>query len=198
MRVYVDGCSLTYGQGLPREYSLAQLFKSQGLYPDVRDKSRPGKSNIGIFYDTLENKNNFDMYILGFTFDNRTHLKFRDQDIDFHLSRNFAFDYQGEWDSILEDEFVELNRAYYNLYDSNYYRKLNDFLVDSLVTKLRSLNKIVIPFSWQPRSTDFDIFYPLYGKEYWISESDHHLNKQGMMHLYHAIHHLTLNRTMHA
>ena len=197
MRLYVDGCSYTYGYGLSREYSLAQLFKSLGLYSDVCDKSRPGKSNNAIFYHTLENKNDFDIYILGFTFDNRTHLKFRDQDIDSHLSKNFKFNYQGEWDSLLENECAELNRAFYNLHDSNYYKKFNDFLVDSLITKLRSNNKIVIPFSWQHRSTDFDIFYPIYGKKYWISESDSHLNKDGMIHLYHAIQRLISKQTLH-
>ena len=197
MRVYVDGCSMTYGQGLPREYSLAELFKSEGLYPKVCDKSRPGKSNNAIFYDTLENRNNFDIYVLGFTYDNRTHLKFREQDLDLHLTNTFAFDYQVEWDTILEDQCVELHKSYYSLYDNNFYRKLNDFLVDALITKLRSNNKIVIPFSWQHRSTDFDIFYPLYGTKYRISESDTHLNKQGMLHLYHALHHLILNRASH-
>lgn len=53
-RLYLDGCSLTYGQGLARQHSLGALFENVGGY-SVCDNSRPGKSNIAMVLDTYQN-----------------------------------------------------------------------------------------------------------------------------------------------
>lgn len=184
MRVYVDGCSLTYGQGLPREKSIGALFKTIGLHETVQDMSRPAKSNSAICYDTWNNKNSFDVYILGFTFSNRSFIKFRDINLDFHNLSNFRIDYQQYYDSMIEKNCTLLHKQLYTLYDSEFYAKQSDILVDSIICKLLSLDKIVVAFSWEKRNIDYDILYPIYGPEYRLSTEDHHLNENGMHHLF--------------
>ena len=83
MKIYLDGCSLTYGQGLPRDKSIGQLLVSIGNH-QVLDKSRPAKSNQAIIFDTWNNRNDHDVYFLGFTYSNRYHIKFRNLDIDLY------------------------------------------------------------------------------------------------------------------
>ena len=63
MRLYIDGCSLTYGQGLPRDQSLGHLFTTQGGY-EVFDASRPGKSNTAICMDTHKYFKDYDVFVL--------------------------------------------------------------------------------------------------------------------------------------
>lgn len=184
MKIYIDGCSLTYGQGLSREKSIGALFKDVGLHEFVVDKSRPGKSNNAIAYDAWENRDLFDVYILGFTYANRTYIKFRDQDIDLHLNSTFDFDYQKLNDKILENVCSDLHQAHYSLYDNNFYKKSNDMIVDTTIAKLTLKNKIVVPFSWEYRATDYKIFYPVYGLDHRISKTDHHLNEKGTRHLF--------------
>ena len=49
-RLYLDGCSYTYGLGLDSTHTLGYLFQYQGEYV-VTNKSRPGKSNLAIAID---------------------------------------------------------------------------------------------------------------------------------------------------
>ena len=80
--LYLDGCSLVYGDGLPREQSLGNLFKDLGGY-NVTDCSRSGKSNIAIALDAYQSFKDYDVIILGFTFSSRFHLKYNNQNLDF-------------------------------------------------------------------------------------------------------------------
>lgn len=184
MKIYIDGCSLTYGQGLPREKSLATLFQTIGLHETVTDKSRPGKSNSAIVYDTWDNRSDFDVYILGFTFSNRIYLKYRELNLDFHSVSTFKVDYQSYYDSIIEQSCTDLHKQIYTLYDGAFYDKQSDILVDTILCKLLSEGKIVIPFSWQNRNTDYKLLYPVYGPEFRLSKNDYHLNEKGMRHLF--------------
>ena len=93
MKIYLDGCSLTYGQGLPRDKSIGQLLVSIGNH-QVLDKSRPAKSNQAIIFDTWNNRNDHDVYFLGFTYSNRYHIKFRNLDIDLYPSKITNINYQ--------------------------------------------------------------------------------------------------------
>lgn len=187
MRIYIDGCSLTYGQGLPRDKSLASLFRSIGQHEEVLDMSRPGKSNLAIMQDTWDNRTNFDVYILGFTYASRTYLKVRDLNLDFHNVSEFSVDYQHYFDSNIEESCSVLHKHLYALYDDDFYNKQSDVQVDTIISKLLSMNKIVVPFSWEKRKTDYNLLYPFYGPEYRISKKDYHLNEAGTKHLFDAL-----------
>ena len=80
-RLYLDGCSFTYGTGLSAESTLAHLLANQGGY-NVRNNSRPGKSNLSIALDAYDNIHNHDIIIIGWTFSSRTYLKYNNIDID--------------------------------------------------------------------------------------------------------------------
>lgn len=187
MRIYVDGCSLTYGQGLPRDKSIGNLFKTIGLHETVIDMSRPGKSNHAIAFDTWNNRNNYDVYILGFTYSSRFYLRYRDQNIDLHTLSEFGIEYQMYFDNNIESICTNLHKNLYSLYDVRFCNNLSDVIVDSLLVKLISLNKIVIPFSWEKRNIDFDLLYPVYGEKFRISKSDPHLNEIGTKHLFDSL-----------
>ena len=184
MKIYIDGCSLTYGQGLPREHSIGRLFQTVGLHETVMDMSRPGKSNSAIAHDTWNNKSDFDVYILGFTYSNRIYLKYRELNLDFHSLSTFSVDYQLYYDSIIENACTNLHKQIYTLYDNEFYDNQSDILVDTTICKLLSRGKIVIPFSWQKRNTDYELLYPVYGPEHRLSKNDYHLNEKGMRHLF--------------
>jgi hypothetical protein len=183
MKVYIDGCSLTYGQGLSRDKSLGQLLVNIGNH-QVMDKSRPAKSNQAIIADTWNNRNNYDVYFLGFTYSNRYHIKFRNLDIDLYPSKITNINYQKYNDSIIEDAVSMMHKGSYILYDGIFYSQQSDILVDMIISKLKSLKKIVIPYSWEKRTIDSDIFYPIYTEEFHISKTDPHLNEKGTKHLF--------------
>lgn len=187
MKIYIDGCSLTYGQGIPRDKSIGSLFKTVGLHEIVLDSSRPGKSNLAIAFDTWNSRNDFDVFVLGFTYSNRSYLKFRDLNLDFHSVSKFGINYQGHYDSIIEKNCTDLHKQLYTLYDSNFYARQNDIIADTIISKLKTLKKIVVAFSWEKRNTDYNILYPVYGSEFRISKSDHHLNVDGTRHLFNVL-----------
>ena len=53
-KLYLDGCSFTYGLNLPPEHTLAYLFSVDGGYK-VTNGSRNGKSNLAIAMDAYKN-----------------------------------------------------------------------------------------------------------------------------------------------
>ena len=183
MKVYLDGCSLTYGQGLPREKSIGQLLETIGKH-QVIDRSRPAKSNQAIIADTWNHRNNYDVYFLGFTYSDRYHIKFRNLDIDMYPSKITNIHYQKFNDAIIEDAVSMMHKSSYTLYDRMFYNQQSDILVDMIISKLKSLNKIVIPYSWEKRTIDWEIFYPVYTEEFRISKTDYHLNEKGTKHLF--------------
>lgn len=192
MKVYLDGCSLTYGHGLPREKSIGCLLETIGKH-QVTDKSRPAKSNQAIITDTWNNRNNYDVYFLGFTYSNRYHIKFRNLDIDVYPSKINSIDYQKYNDAIIEDAISMIHKGSYALYDRMFYNQQSDILADTIISKLKSLNKIVIPYSWEKRDTDWEIFYPVYTQEFHISKTDPHLNEKGTKHLFDTLQLMLLN-----
>ena len=85
-RLYLDGCSFTFGLGLDSKHTLGYLFQHHGDYV-VTNKSRVGKSNLAITMDAYNNFQNHDTIILGFTYASRFYLKSHNHDIDFLASR---------------------------------------------------------------------------------------------------------------
>ena len=182
MKLYIDGCSLTYGQGLPRDKSLGSLFETRGLY-QVTDNSRPAKSNLLIATDTYENYSNHDVFVLGFTFSERFGIKYQGNNLDF-----FAGYHGGGLElstKDLDDTHTALHKYFYTVFERPFCDNLSDMLIDSLVSFLISKGKTVIPFSWQQRKTTTKLFYPQIMPMDRLN--DGHLNESGMIKLYNLL-----------
>ena len=178
-RLYLDGCSLTYGQGLPRDQSLGSLYQTIGGYA-VKDNSRPGKSNMSIVFDTYQNFQDYDVFVLGFTFSSRFGIKYHDQNLDFyggHHGKGFGLDSKS-----LDLAQLEVYKYFYTVFGHPYCDQLSNMLVDSLIAFLLKENKQVVPFSWEQRKVTSKIHYP------YVKPSDRlpdgHLNQQGTVKLF--------------
>ena len=183
--MYLDGCSLVYGQGLPREESLGSLFQNKGGYT-VLDKSRPGKSNIAIAIDTYKNFNDYDLFVLGFTFSGRFGLKYKNQNLDFYPGFHKT---QKEIDpQTLDTAHIEMYKYFYTVFESPYCDELSDMLVDTLISFLISQNKKVIGFSWETRNVHTHLEYPYIGPKQRLT--DGHLNASGTDQLFNFLQNL--------
>ena len=181
MKAYIDGCSLTYGHGLPRNQSLSHLFSSLGGY-EVLDKSFPGKSNMALCFDTYQNRHSFDVFILGFTYSNRFGIKYHDQDLKFfagHHGNGFGLDPED-----LDQSHSMVQKYFYTVFGHPYCDQLSDMLIDTTVNFLKK-DKIVLAFSWEKRNTEVDLYYPYISIEDRLP--DGHLNQNGMIKLFHTL-----------
>jgi hypothetical protein len=181
-KLYLDGCSLTYGHGIPRENSLGNLFKVDGCY-DVLDNSRPGKSNISIAVDTYRNYKEFDTIVLGFTYSARFGLEWQDQNIDFYPGfhqKGFNIDPES-----LDDATLQIYKYFYSVFGPPYSENLSNMLVDTLISFLKSQGKTVLAFAWEKRQISNDIFYPYIGPD--LRLADGHLNIDGTRHLFNLL-----------
>ena len=170
-KIYVDGCSFTYGEGLSREYSLANLISA-----DI-DMSLPGKSNNNIIYDTYRHINDADIFVLGFTFADRTTLWNNDRPVGVNPSKlqiEKLSDQPGS--SLLEEKYKDFHTIFYMLYNQRYQDTLSDFFIDGIIELLKSKQKKVIVYSIEKRNCVNEIFYPYIMNK----QSDGHYNEIGM------------------
>jgi hypothetical protein len=168
-KLYTDGCSFTYGQGLDRKFSLASLLNA-----DV-DKSMPGKSNQLIVHDIYKNLEDYDTFVIGLTYSNRITLWNGDK--PFGVFPNV----KGCPVSGLEEMFLIFVKVYYMLFNSSYTNTLSDFYADSLIELFKNNNKKFIIFSLEKRRNKHSklIMYPSINKKL----ADGHYNEQGMIEL---------------
>ena len=178
-KLYLDGCSLTYGQGVDRKDSLGVLFNTRGGY-EVLDYSRPGKSNMAIVFDTYQHFRDYDTFVLGFTFSSRFGLKYKDKNLDFFPGfHGRGSDLEPETLAIAQ---IEMYKYFYSVFGSPYCDDLSDMLIDTLMSFLISQNKKVVGFSWQDRKTICHLEYPLIGPDKRFD--DGHLNVNGIEQLF--------------
>ena len=170
-RLYVDGCSFVYGEGLPREHSLGALLSA-----DI-DMSAPGKSNFNIVYDVYRHIDQADMFVIGFTFSNRITLWHDDLPIGINpnqleLSRLYKHP-EGE---ALEREYRSFHKIYYTLFNDTYSQTLSNFLVDSTIELLKANKKKFVIFSAEKRTCLNEVLY------FNINDklADGHFNEKGM------------------
>jgi hypothetical protein len=178
-KLYLDGCSMTYGQGLPRDKSLGHLFSTVGGYT-VLDNSRLGKSNLSIVFDAYQNYQNYDIFVLGLTYSSRFGIKYRDKNLDFYAgSHGHGFDLDPE---TLDIAHQEVYKYFYTVFEHPYCNHLSDMLIDTCISFLHSQGKTVFPFSWESRNVKAEIFYPYLGPKDRLT--DGHLNERGTQQLY--------------
>jgi hypothetical protein len=178
-KLYLDGCSFTHGQGLPRNQNLGYLFEHLGEY-SVTDLSRNGKSNLIMCLDAYQHCADHDVFVLGFTYSSRFGLKYQDQDIDFYAGyngRGFDLDPQD-----LDLATQQVYKYFYSVFDRPYCDDLSNMLIDTTVAFLKSQGKKVVTFSWEQRQTSHELFYPYFANQDRLE--DGHLNAQGTKKLY--------------
>ena len=179
MRLYLDGCSLTYGQGLAREQSLGYLFKEQGGY-DVFDASRPGKSNTAICLDTHQHWKDYDLFVLGFTYSSRFYINYNNQNLDFYVGAQNQ--QTGLEPQNLDEATNAVYKYFYTVFGYPYCNHLSDMLIDGSVNFLKIQGKKVLAFSWEKRETTTQLLYPYMSPKERLN--DGHLNQQGTINLY--------------
>ena len=178
-KLYLDGCSFTFGLGLESHDTLAGRWDSEY---EVINKTRPGKSNLAIALDAFENIQNCDIVVIGWTFSSRSYLKYQDYDIDLLPSRTVV-ELPFEKDTkIMSDIYTDLHRNFYALHDTAFAGHYSDFLVSSIKYMCEKYQKKSVFFSWERRATDFDIYYPTISPK--MRLHDGHLNVNGTLHLY--------------
>lgn len=178
-KLYLDGCSLTYGQGLDRKDSLGALFENPGNY-QVCDNSRPGKSNISIVFDAYQNFQEYDTFVLGFTYSARFGLKYNNQNLDFFPGfHGKGLELKPE---SLDIAHTEMHKYFYSVFGSPYCDELSNMLIDALISFLILQNKKVVGFSWEKRNTVCNLEYPYIGPAERLA--DGHLNVKGTKQLF--------------
>lgn len=178
-KLYLDGCSLTYGYGLPRDQSLGYLFENLGGYI-VKDQSRPGKSNSSIAFDTYQSYKDYDVFVLGFTMSTRFGMRYKNQNIDFysnHHGKGFDLHPQN-----LDEDHLAIQKYFYTLWEPPFCDHYSDMLYDSVIGFLLQQGKKVLGFSWENRNVVNNIFYPYIGFNERLD--DGHLNQEGTLRLY--------------
>jgi hypothetical protein len=178
MKLYVDGCSFVYGDHLPREYSLANLLNA-----DI-DNSECGKSNIAMFEDVYKNINDYDTFIIGFTFSSRYTFCNRLNERR-HLIPSRYVSYFGNYNgsALDEEKFIKLTELFIYFSDIDVLDFRSDVYVDSIIDLLKKHNKKYVLFSWEKRNlrNNDDIFYPTFSEK--LKLPDGHLNEQGLQEL---------------
>lgn len=172
MSLYVDGCSFVAACGLDEKYKLANLLGAD------RDMSLEGKSNMQIVKDLEEHINEYDEFVLSFTFSNRF-LVFlegkRPLNILPHPSHNF-FATEEEYDN-----YLTFHRFYYEHMNLDFTDRLADFYVDGAIALLKAYNKKYVIYSTEKRNCRYKIevnqLIP-YGDEF--MNHDNHFNEIGM------------------
>jgi len=175
MKLYVDGCSFFYGHCLDRNYALGSLLSA------TVDKSGPGKSNISMLEDLYKNINDYDTFIIGFTFSLRYSFNYLGKRLCIHPNKKIPNlgDHSGA--SIDEDLFKKLVDLYYYFSDLTVLDLRSDIYIDSAIRLLEQHNKKFIIASWEPRNIKHkNLFYPRKMLSADMLLPDAHLNEKGM------------------
>lgn len=182
-KLYLDGCSLIHGYGLPRDKSLGYLFDAVGNYR-VTDLSRSGKSNMAIAVDAYKNFNNHDVFVLGFTFASRFGIQYQNQNLDFFT----GFHGKGldlmptETAEEIDHAYMQVYKYFYTVFEPPFCNTLSDMLIDGLISFLKSQNKKVVAVSWESRNTQQHLHYPYMAPKHRLE--DGHFNEAGTRYLF--------------
>jgi hypothetical protein len=178
-RLYLDGCSYTYGLGLDSADTLAGRWSSEY---EVINKTRTGKSNLAIALDTFENIQNCDLVVIGWTYSSRSYLKYQNYDIDLLPTRPIVELPFKRDTKVMSDIYTDLHRNFYALHDTAFAGQHSDFLISSIKCMCEKYQKKSVFFSWERRKIDFDMYYPTLHPKMLLP--DGHLNVNGTTHLY--------------
>ena len=184
-KIYVDGCSFTYGQGLDRKYSVGNLLNA-----DI-DKSRPGKSNTAMVTEIYPDIDLYDIFIIGFTFPSRYTFYNDNMPIEVQPGKKFLDRLIGHpIGEFIEKTYPQFFKVLWSLTNEEKLTTLTDFYINSLISLLKEKNKKYVIYSWGNAECSDQYFFipniPM-NLEYRISESDSHLSIKGMIDLVNQI-----------
>ena len=146
MKIYVDGCSFVAATGLPNKYKLAMLIGAD------MDMSLEGKSNPQIVHDLHNNIENYDIFVLSFTFSVRTVI-FLQGKYQLNILPGIPNDWYGDKDDF--ERYKAFHAYYYANMNVNYIDTLSDFYVDGAISLLKQFNKRYIIYSTELRNSKF-------------------------------------------
>ena len=184
-KIYVDGGSFTYGQGLDRQYSVGNLLNA-----DI-DKSRPGKSNTAMVTEIYPDIDFYDIFIIGFTLPVRYTFYNDNIPIEIHPSKDFLDRLVGHpIGEFIEKTYPQFFKVLWSLTNEEKLTTLTNFYVNSLISLLKEKNKKYVIYSWgNAECSDQYFFIPNIPMDlnYRISNLDSHLNIKGMIELVNQI-----------
>jgi hypothetical protein len=130
---------------------------------------------MAIAFDAYHHRNDFDIFVLGWTYATRFGLKNRGQDLKFfpgHTAQGFGLD------SIDMDlAHLEVQKYFFTVFEEPYSSQLSDHLIDTTCHFLGSKGHTVVAFTWQSRNTEYRLHEPYFAPKDRLS--DGHLNAQG-------------------
>ena len=179
-RLYLDGCSYTFGLNLNAKHTLAHLFANSGKY-QVTNGSRNGKSNLAIAMDAYKNCDDHDVLVLGFTYSGRFHLRYQDYNIDFQPIK-YELPLEGDLAQELGSTYLQFHKYFYSLYQRPFCDDLSDFLIDSVASFIQAQGKRVLIFSWEKRNVKTPVLYPYVPPKYLMPCG--HFDASGTQHLF--------------
>ena len=182
-KLYLDGCSFTYGLNLDPQHTLGHLFSVDGGYK-VTNGSRNGKSNLAIAMDAYKNSQDHDVVVLGFTYSGRFYLKYQDYNVDFQPMK-YMLPLEGDLSQALGQTYDEFHKYFYSLYQRPFCDDHSDFLIDSVASYILAQGKKLLIFSWEKRNVSTPIVYPYIPPSQLLPCG--HFDKHGTRHLYNVL-----------
>jgi hypothetical protein len=182
-KLYVDGCSFTYGQGLDRKFSIGNQIGA------TLDLSTPGKSNTAMAVDLYKNIHNFDVFVIGLTYPSR--YTFYDGDTPVHLTpgtNNIDLLTGHPMGEFIETTYPRFYKVLWALTNSDEMRALSDFYINAIIRLLEDNKKQYVIYSWEALAcTNKNYFVPRFHTITQYRLPDGHLNEQGMTELANTI-----------
>ena len=185
MHLYVDGCSYTAGYRLDPHYSLAKLLGQELNLSDasIVDNSYQAKSNYAMALDLYSMVEQYDYYVIGWTYSNRYEFQMGDTRIKTMVAKDKITLENHPAREFLEKEYIELQSRFFKY--SSRLSMLSDYLIDSSAAMLTNMNKRFCYFSWEPRKVNTTIMYPFFDKNFRQKDTPDwekcgHLTEEGM------------------
>jgi hypothetical protein len=175
-KLYIDGCSLTYGQGLPRELSAGAQLNCD------LDLSRPGKSNTAMVIDLYKNINKFDTYIIGLTYPSRYTFYNNREPFDLQPNKNNLDRLDGHpMGEFIESTYPQFYKVLWSITNDQEMKVLSDFYLNAIISLLKEQNKKYVIYSWaRLNCNDPDYFFLEIPRNTQYRLPDGHLNEVGM------------------
>ena len=173
----MDGCSLTYGQGLDRKFSIGSQLNA------TLDLSRPGKSNTAMAIDLYKNINKYDTYIIGLTYPSRYTFYNNNDPIDLQpLKSKLDRLVDHPLGEFIETTYPQFYKVLWSLTNTTEMKVLSDFYITSIINLLEQNKKQYLIYSWVPLAcTNSNYFVPHIPITPVYRLEGGHLNETGMI-----------------
>lgn len=175
-KLYVDGCSLTYGAGLDRKYSVGSQLGAE------LDLSRPGKSNTAMVSDFYKHIDNYDTFVIGLTYPSR--YTFYNDSVPIDLQpRKTTMDRLVEhpMGEFIENTYPQFYKVLWSLTNHREMKALSNFYVNSIISLLEKQNKKYLVYCWENLDcNNNNYFVPEVPRTREFLLEDGHFNEIGM------------------